>query len=724
MLNGQGMAAAFNPFLVFRNSSFARTIDVPRISMSTYKFDTFLFPSFEMSGFSNFCKLSVCLLALLRGQLIQTPSEIIQVYSVSVSMKDIDTPPSGSIAGGTTLIIRGAGFAPTGNIVTIGSFPCDTRDRTSTSDVIVCQTVAPIDPAFPDPGNLTSLMVTVNTPGKYPGNCSRSNCLFSYSKDSTSVVSMIYPRSILPGQQLNVLGLHRVTDKEDIVSITVGNTICARGVNRFGTLSVANSSLINCAVAGGLEGGYYSFSEKTLTGLADKHPRTRSWSWILNKNYEMLVHPYIDSISQASGSPLGSTLVITGGGFSRTPSKIMVSVGGTTCDVVSSSETQIVCNTRSFDPSQSTLGLVATNSTLQLNGTISGSGIRFKRYNITTLAQRTVAGLRAAILANSNQAVELESGIATELRSGNNTGGNYARVYRGYFKPPMSGGYIFRALADDQIAVYLSSVTGSTDAQYINYSSPILSSTSVNQSNSNTNYFLMNDVALHSSVLAMNSSDVFYMEVWHISGVTSGSMMVSAEVMQSLPAAANQGYDVFDLQVQPTQITPEILQFVQAGTNNGAVNYRLTRFDLNGIATYNVNRTINWNATALDFNSMLNAFDIFQGYDARVSVTRQDINNSDVDITGNAISRIVYTVSVMRFRPDAIRNQSFVITSVTIAGSTSSASEIVASRQSHSPPMAGSFSLSVGNRSAFYLDPLIRTPMQAIPLTVSSEQIR
>ena len=140
-----------------------------------------------------------------------------------------------------------------------------------------------------------------------------------------------------------------------------------------------------------------------MTGIADKHPRTRSWSWILNTNYEMLVHPYVDSISQSSGSPSGHTLVITGGGFSRTTSRNMVNVGGSLCDVVSSSETQIVCNTRPFDPSLSTLGRVPTNSTAQLNGTISGAGIRFKRYNISNLATRSVAGLRAAILANNSQ---------------------------------------------------------------------------------------------------------------------------------------------------------------------------------------------------------------------------------------------------------------------------------------------------------------------------------
>lgn len=671
----------------------------------------------------------VCLLALSCSQLIQTPSEVVQVYSVSLSMRDVDTPPAGSIAGGTTLFVRGAGFAPVGNIVTVGGFPCDPHDRIASPDLIVCDTVAPVDLALPDSGNLTGLMVTVNTPGKYPGNCSRSNCLFSYSKDATPTLTAVYPRSILPGQQLNVVGTHRVADKEDIASITVGGSVCARFFNRFGPIPANSSALINCTVNSATEGGYYGLSEKTLTGLADKHPRTRSWSAFQNSHYDVLVHPFVDAVSQSSGSPMGQTLVLTGGGFSRVPSRNSVIVGGTPCDVASSSETQIVCTTQVTNMTSNLFGKLPTNSTSQVNGSISGVGIRFKRYNISNLAVRTVDGLRAAIAANNGQAVELESGIATELRAAGDVGGNFARVYRGYFRPPMNGSYVFRALADDQIAMYMSSVTGSADTQFVNYSTPVLSSVSVNQSSSATNYFMMGDFSLQSVILGMNSSDVFYMEVWHLSGVSSGSMMMSAEVVRPTPSSqpvSSQGYDVFDLRVQPAQIAAEVLQFVHSGANGGTVNYRLTRMDVSGSVLYNVNRTVNWNATATEFNAMLNAFDTFQGFDARVTSTRRDAAGNDVDISGSSVASILYTVAVMRFRPDALRNQTFAITSslTSLVGATASASELVAARQAHSPPMAGSFSLSLGNQSAFFLDAVTRSPVQNISLTVTGEQVR
>lgn len=293
----------------------------------------------------TFCIAILCLAALTACQIV-TPNEQIQVYSVSVSMRDIDTPPSGSIVGGTTLYIRGAGFATSGNIVKIGNnIPCDLQGRNASSDLIVCDTTAPIDLVTTDPGNLTNLNVTVSAPGKYPGSCSRSNCLFSYIRENTPTIVGVYPRSVVAGQQLNIAGVPRVGDREDITTVTVGNTICARNSGRFGAIPASSQSQFSCVIASGLEAGYITFDQRTLAGSADKHPRTRTWSSSQSRNYELLLHPTIDSITQPSGSTSGNTIVITGSGFSRTPSKNNVFIGGVTCNVLSSSETQIVCST-------------------------------------------------------------------------------------------------------------------------------------------------------------------------------------------------------------------------------------------------------------------------------------------------------------------------------------------------------------------------------------------
>jgi hypothetical protein len=48
------------------------------------------------------------------------------------------------------------------------------------------------------------------------------------------------------------------------------------------------------------------------------------------------------------------------------------------------------------------------------------------------------------------------------MREGDVYGANYAQVWKGYFTAPVSGVYTFRGLADDNFAVYVASVYGST----------------------------------------------------------------------------------------------------------------------------------------------------------------------------------------------------------------------------------------------------------------------
>ena len=66
--------------------------------------------------------VSLCLFILL----VQIHSESLQLFSVSSSSTNI-VPPSGSVAGGTTIYIRGLGFSTNAadNQVYIGSYPCN-----------------------------------------------------------------------------------------------------------------------------------------------------------------------------------------------------------------------------------------------------------------------------------------------------------------------------------------------------------------------------------------------------------------------------------------------------------------------------------------------------------------------------------------------------------------------------------------------------------------------
>lgn len=102
-----------------------------------------------------------------------------------------------------------------------------------------------------------------------------------------------------------------------------------------------------------------------------------------------------------SGSIAGQKLTITGSGFSMNSSLIKVKVDENECDVVSSSLTQIECNLKPRNTSLSSK--LITNSANQKNPYFSGSGLNYKRYDISKLSQQNIANLRNAINTNSSQ---------------------------------------------------------------------------------------------------------------------------------------------------------------------------------------------------------------------------------------------------------------------------------------------------------------------------------
>ncbi len=102
---------------------------------------------------------------------------------------------------------------------------------------------------------------------------------------------------------------------------------------------------------------------------------------------------------------------------------ITVTVDGNPCDITSSTLSNINCNLRSRNLSLSQKLL--TNSTSQQNAYVSGTGLNYQRYDITNLATKTVAGLRAAINANSNTITLQESSYRGDIKTGNYYGTYY-----------------------------------------------------------------------------------------------------------------------------------------------------------------------------------------------------------------------------------------------------------------------------------------------------------
>jgi hypothetical protein len=150
-------------------------------------------------------------------------------------------------------------------------------------------------------------------------------------------------------------------------------------------------------------------------------------------------------------------------------------------------------------------------------------------------------------------------------------------------------------------------------------------------------------------------------------------------------------------------VQPEVLTFTQTGATGGTLNFQMIRKS-GTIITYNVNYTVAWNATTSAFTNMLNAFDAFNGFNPVVTLQMFD-QNGNVVTTGIAY-QYVWTVTINMYRGTAQTNQNFITTASALVSTNASMTPTITivTTQAHSPPVSGTYSLSLGNLSMAYLD--------------------
>ena len=137
-------------------------------------------------------KVGVSLILLLL--LAHIHSESLQLFSVSSSPTQV-LPPSGSVAGGTTIYIKGLGFSANAadNQVFIGNYPCLIPADGATETSLACITSDSLQR-----GNLNFLPITVVSNGQQQMLTNEQGS-FSYLNSNTPSISNIHPASAVPG---------------------------------------------------------------------------------------------------------------------------------------------------------------------------------------------------------------------------------------------------------------------------------------------------------------------------------------------------------------------------------------------------------------------------------------------------------------------------------------------------------------------------------------------
>ncbi|MBN3294523.1 PKHL1 protein, partial [Polypterus senegalus] len=319
------------------------------------------------------------------------------------------SPNSGSILGGTTLLIAGNGFDPGYTTVSVGSALCPIT-YISTSE-IECVT-----PAH-NQGNVNVIIQVRST--VYP------SLNFLYSQTNTPVISLVSPTTGAFGTVISINGSRFGAAVQDIFvnigdvpciveTVSDSQVLCSVGshsggsfpiVLRHAVLGYASSSVSfeyellitsvtpNEGSFGGgsileLEGAGFDglFSRVSVCGgscIVDTQRSNTSTLYcevppsngtgtqlvcdvsVVNGNasvtsqqaftYKSSLTPVITSVSPRRGGTGGGTsLTITGSGFSSTSSDVQVTIAGTPCDVQLASTTQIICVTNNNSQSQQT----------------------------------------------------------------------------------------------------------------------------------------------------------------------------------------------------------------------------------------------------------------------------------------------------------------------------------------------------------------------------------
>ncbi|RXN34425.1 fibrocystin-L isoform X1 [Labeo rohita] len=269
------------------------------------------------------------------------------------------SPTSGSIAGGTPLLITGNGFVAGNTTVMLANSPCRILDVTP--DTVRC-----ITPPRTEGPVVVNIKVSDVV---YPPQS------FNYSKERTPNITSVSPITGPVGTEITVTGFGFGTDAAlvsleidgvpcSVSSVTDTQLLCNVGEHAGGTFPV----MFHHNVKGhALTRSVFTY-ELLLTGVTPNEgtEAERACTVIVmnggnavnltnSYTYKSSLTPVITNVTPRRGGTAGGTrLTITGSGFSSNVNEISVTIAGSVCDVQSTSETQIICVTNAQPRSQET----------------------------------------------------------------------------------------------------------------------------------------------------------------------------------------------------------------------------------------------------------------------------------------------------------------------------------------------------------------------------------
>ncbi|KAG7457780.1 hypothetical protein MATL_G00230750 [Megalops atlanticus] len=304
------------------------------------------------------------------------------------------TPASGSVKGGTPLLITGNGFAPGNTSVTVGGSACSI-------DWVMPDEVCCLTPAH----SAGSVAVQIRVFSvEYPV------LTFTYSQAATPVITSVTPQTGSSGSVVTITGSGFGSDLQH-VSVTIGNALC--------NVSALNDTQIQCTVGDHAGGVFPVMLHHAVKGYADSQSVF---------NYELLLTRVMPNEGGYGG---GSILCVEGSGFDPNSSRVLVC--GKECDVQRqmSTSTMLYCEAPSYNGTAEQQACLV--EVLNGHGSVNlTNGFSYKSLLtpvITEISPRrggTAGGTRLTITGsnfstNSSEITVTIAGSVCDVESANNT---------------------------------------------------------------------------------------------------------------------------------------------------------------------------------------------------------------------------------------------------------------------------------------------------------------
>ena len=237
------------------------------------------------------------------------------VFTYNVSVHSV-SPQRGSVAGGTMLTIHGSGFGdvPARSEVLVGHAQC-TILKSSIKEITCITSAHASGPAV--------VKVTV-------GNVTGLFSAFQYDSSGAATITAISPSRSYASRKDTLTIQGKGFGQSSPGNVTIGSVPCR--------VSTWSDALITCSTPTQAPGKYDIRVQVVGSGLATFLSRLAQFEYVLK----------VSGVSPKHGSIFGGTLMsVFGEGFSPNASANSVTLGDIPCEVLSSSNTKIMCRTGS-----------------------------------------------------------------------------------------------------------------------------------------------------------------------------------------------------------------------------------------------------------------------------------------------------------------------------------------------------------------------------------------